>query len=260
MPSKSSLLISWNVNGVRAVLKKGFLAWMKEVSPDVLCIQETKAQIPQIPEDAVHPEGYIGVWSFPERKGYSGVATFIKDEPKAIISTFGEPLLDEEGRIILTEHEDFYLFNVYFPNGGRDDDRLKYKMKFYDRFLDLIEEYRKKKPVIFCGDVNTAHHEIDIARPKENEKNSGFMPIERKWLDKLEEHGFVDAFRHFHPDAKDEYSWWDVKSGARLRNVGWRIDYFWVDKAILPKVKEAFIWQNVRGSDHCPVEIRIEAK
>ncbi|MFH1404805.1 MAG: exodeoxyribonuclease III, partial [Patescibacteria group bacterium] len=196
-------------------------------------------------------------WNQAQRKGYSGVATFSKQEPIKSITSFGEPLLDEEGRIVLTEHKNFYLFNVYFPNGGQGEHRIKYKLDFYERFLHLINSYRKKKPVIVCGDVNTAHHEIDLARPKANEKNTGFLPVERAWLDKLEANNYVDTFRHFHPKKKDAYSYWDMKSRARERNVGWRIDYFWADKKILPKIKNAFILKDVQGSDHAPIGIHI---
>ena len=258
MPKKFKTLVSWNVNGVRAAVRKGFLDWMKKVKPDILCIQETKAHIEQLDHEVLHPNGYFGVWNQADRKGYSGVATFLKDKPLFELSHFGEKLLDEEGRVILTEHPDFFLFNVYFPNGGRGPERLKYKLKFYARFLKLMEQYRKKKPVIVCGDVNTAHHPIDLARPKENEARSGFMPIERKWLDKLIDHNYVDTFRAQYPNKKDQYSWWDMKTRARDRNVGWRIDYFWATEELIPKIKNAFIWQDVMGSDHCPVGVKID--
>lgn len=260
MARRHKKLVSWNVNGVRAAVRKGFLDWMKDVKPDILCIQETKAQTDQLAEEVLHPNGYTGIWNSAERKGYSGVATFLKEKPLISISHFGEDLLDEEGRVVLTEHAGFYLFNVYFPNGGRGPDRLAYKLKFYDRFLKLMEAYRKKgKPVVVCGDVNTAHHPIDLSRPKENEKISGFMPIERKWLDKLEKYGYADTFRKQYPERAEQYSWWDMKSRARDRNAGWRIDYFWAHEDFLPNVKDAFIWQDVFGSDHAPVGIKIAA-
>lgn len=257
MPKKYKKLISWNVNGVRAAVRKGFLDWIDEVQPDILCIQETKAHVEQLKEDVLKPAGYTSAWNQADRKGYSGVATFMREEPITAITDFGESLLDEEGRVVLTEHPDFFLFNVYFPNGGRGPERLQYKMDFYARFLKLMNKYRKKKPVIVCGDVNTAHHPIDLARPKENEKNSGFMPIEREWLDKLEAHDYIDTFRALHPKTVT-YSWWDQKSRARERNVGWRIDYFWADAALMPIIKDGFIWDDVMGSDHCPVGIKIE--
>jgi exodeoxyribonuclease III len=253
-------LISWNVNGVRAAVRKGFLDWLEKTGPDIICIQETKAHVDQLTEEVLQPNGYTGVWNQAEKKGYSGTATFTKQKPLSSISHFGEALLDDEGRIVLTEHEEFFLFNVYFPNGGRGEIRLKYKMDFYARFLMLMEAYRKKKPVIVCGDVNTAHHPIDLARPKQNEKTSGFMPIERAWLDELIDHNFVDTFRAYHPEEAEWYSWWDMKSRARDRNVGWRIDYFWADQKIMPKIKDAFIWRDVMGSDHCPVGITFKGK
>jgi len=258
MPNKT--IISWNVNGVRAAVKKGLIDWIKTEEPDILCIQETKAHTDQLTEEILHPNGYFGAWNQAERKGYSGVATFLKEKPLLGVSNFADRHLDEEGRIILTEHKDFYLFNVYFPNGGRDEMRLKYKLDFYDKFLEMAEKYRKNKPVIICGDVNTAHKEIDLARPKENSKRSGFMPIERAWLDKLESIGYTDTFRHLHKDKTDAYSWWDMKTRARDRNVGWRIDYFWASNEILSKIKEAFILTDVMGSDHAPVGITIETK
>jgi exodeoxyribonuclease III len=260
MPKKFKTLVSWNVNGVRAAVRKGFLDWIKEVQPDILCIQETKAHVEQLDHDVLHPNGYMGIWNQAEKKGYSGVATFVKEKPLFEMNTFGEPLLDEEGRVILTEHPDFYLFNVYFPNGGRGSERLKYKMDFYKRFLKLMNVYRKKKPVIMTGDVNTAHNEIDLARPKANEKRSGFMRIERDWLDNLVANDYIDTFRHLYPDKKDVYSWWDMQTRARERNVGWRLDYVWADKAIVPSIKDAFIWSDVMGSDHAPVGIKIDTK
>lgn len=250
--------MSWNVNGVRAAAKKGFLAWLKEAEPDILCIQETKAHIEQLDHDLLHPNGYYGIWNQAERKGYSGVATFLKEKPLFSLNTFGEALLDDEGRVILTEHPDFVLFNVYFPNGARDAGRLAFKLKFYDRFLALAESYRKSKPVIICGDLNTAHQSIDLARPKENERRSGFLKEERAWLDKLAAHGYFDTFRTLYPDSAGVYSWWDQQTYARDRNVGWRIDYFWAHKDIMPKIKDAFVSMEVKGSDHCPVGIRLD--
>lgn len=254
-------LISWNVNGIRACVKKGFLDWLSKENPDVVCLQETKAHIDQLTPDIVHPNGYMGIWNSAQKRGYSGVATFTKQKPSLEVSNFSDPLLDGEGRIILTEHPEFYLFNVYFPNGGRGSDRLAFKLKFYDRFLEEIEIYRKKgKGIIICGDVNTAHHPIDLSRPEQNEKTSGFMPIERSWLDNLVKRGYVDTFRHLYPEKKDVYSWWDMKTFARTRNIGWRIDYFWVSKDLAPKIKDAFILTDVLGSDHCPVGIKMETK
>ena len=259
MPKKYKTIISWNVNGVRAAVRKGFLEWLEKEKPEVVCIQETKAQVDQLAHEVLHPNGYMGVWNSADKKGYSGVATFMKNKPLMEVSHFGEKLLDEEGRVILTEHEDFFLFNVYFPNGRRDLDRLEYKIKFYSRLYKMMDEYGKKKPVILCGDLNTAHREIDIARPKPNEKSSGFLPRERKWLDRLERMGYIDTFRNMYPEKRDMYSWWDVISRARERNVGWRIDYFWADKRLESKIKDAMIMTDIYGSDHCPVGIKIDA-
>lgn len=251
-------LISWNVNGVRAAVKKGFLDWIAEENPDILSIQETKAHVVQLTSDIVHPQGYMGVWSEAEKKGYSGTASFFKEKPLFTQSNFEEAWLDEEGRVVLSEHENFYLFNVYFPNGGRSKERLVYKLDFYDRFLNYIESYRKKgKGIIVCGDVNTAHHEIDLARPKENEKVSGFMPVEREWLDRLVKHGYHDTFRLFE-EKGEHYTWWDMKTRARDRNVGWRIDYFWVSDELRERVKGAGIMSDVLGSDHAPVWIDLQ--
>lgn len=259
MPKKYPLLLSWNVNGIRAAQRKGFLDWLEKTKPDILGIQETKAHVEQLDDELLHPKGYETFWSSANRKGYSGTAVYVRKSPMMSITNFQEDWLDEEGRVIMLEYPEFVYFNVYFPNGGRGPERLKYKLDFYDKFLDYIEQYRKKgKGVIVCGDVNTAHHEIDLARPKENQKVSGFMPIERKWLDKLEEKGYIDTFRLHHPEKPEEYSWWDMKSRARDRNVGWRIDYFWVSPDLREKVKDAFILQDVFGSDHAPVGITLD--
>ncbi len=261
MPKKNHVtLVSWNVNGIRAAVKKGFLDWLDKTQPDILCLQETKAHIEQLSDEILHPNGYETFWSSAQKKGYSGTAVFVKHAPMMSVTNFEHDWLDEEGRVIMLEYPDFLLFNVYFPNGGRGPERLKYKLDFYKKFLDYTEAFRKKgKRIIICGDVNTAHHEIDLARPKENEKVSGFMPIERAWLDELVKKDYVDTFRLFNKEPQ-QYSWWDMKSRARDRNVGWRIDYFWVTKDLAPLIKEAFIWQDVMGSDHAPVGIVMETK
>ncbi len=260
MAKKDLLLLSWNVNGIRAAQRKGFLDWLDKTQPDILGVQETKAHVEQLDDELLHPKGYEVFWSSANKKGYSGTAVFVKKSPLHSVTNFQEDWLDEEGRVVMLEYPEFVYFNVYFPNGGRGEERLKYKLDFYDKFLKYIEKHRKKgKNIIVCGDVNTAHHEIDLARPKQNEKVSGFMPIERKWLDKLEKTGYIDTFRAQNPGKAEEYTWWDMKSRARDRNVGWRIDYFWVNKELHPKVKDAFIWQDTFGSDHCPVGIRLES-
>ena len=252
-------LISWNVNGVRAVAKKGFFEWLDQESPDILCLQETKAHIDQLEGSLVHPTGYETFWNSGEQRGYSGVATFVKKPPLSTSSFLGYQILDAEGRVIMVEYPEFFLFNVYFPNGGSGIDRLKYKLEFYKAFLFMIEAFRKKgKGVIVCGDVNTAHQEIDLARPKENANTSGFMRIERDWLDELFTKGYTDTFRMFHANELAQYTWWDMKTGARKRNVGWRIDYFIVSPELKDKVADAFILTDVLGSDHCPVGITLK--
>ena len=251
-------LLSWNVNGIRSVRDKGFLGWMESESPDILCVQETKAHPEQLGPDLLELAGYQVFWNYPERKGYSGVAIFSKAEPHRVWYDFEHMGLDLEGRILAVDYVDFMLFNIYFPNGKKDDIRLKYKMVFYDAFLRYIDELKAQgRKLIICGDVNTAHTETDLARPRENEKMSGFLPIEREWIDKFISHGYVDTFRHFNREP-GHYTWWDMKSGARARNIGWRIDYFFVSENLLPSLKNAFIMPEVTGSDHCPIGINLE--
>ncbi len=252
-------LLSWNVNGIRAAYKKGLLEWLNTESPDILCTQETKARPEQLVKKLQNPEGYHAYWDWAEiKKGYSGVSVFSREEPLAVRRGMGIKKFDEEGRVLQLDFPDFILFNVYFPNGKKDNERLQYKMDFYDAFLDHVESLRKnEKPVIFVGDVNTAHNEIDLARPKENEQESGFLRIERDWIDKVVEKGYMDSFRHKHPDEV-RYSWWDLKSRARERNVGWRIDYVFVCEELIGRVEDAFILTEVMGSDHCPVGIDLK--
>jgi exodeoxyribonuclease-3 len=252
---KETKILCWNVNGIRAARKYGFLEWMYRESPDILCLQETKAQPEQLDKDLQEPRGYYVYWNYPERKGYSGVATFTVKKPLSVQYNFSTKQLDLEGRIIITEYHEFFLMNVYFPNGKKDESRLKYKMDFYEAFLQFLEPLKEKgEKLVICGDFNTAHKEIDLARPKENEKVSGFLPIERAWMDKFVAHGYVDAFRNFNKEP-NQYTWWDLKSRARERDVGWRIDYFFVTENLLPSLSKAFILPEVRGSDHCPVGI-----
>jgi exodeoxyribonuclease-3 len=250
-------LISWNVNGIRAVAKKGLLDWIKKDSADIICLQETKAHPDQLSKDLLEPKDYDSFWSSAERKGYSGCVTYSKIKPKKVLYGMGEPRFDSEGRMVITEYPEFVLFNVYFPNGKKNQERLRYKLDFYDSFLEVVDSYKKKKGVIACGDFNTAHKEIDLARPKENENVSGFLPVERKWIDKFISHGYIDTFRRFNKDP-GYYSWWDYKTRARERNIGWRIDYFFVSKNLLPNLKGAFIQKDVMGSDHCPVGVILE--
>ena len=252
-------LISWNVNGIRAVAKKGFLEWMQKESPDILCLQETKAHPDQLGFELTHIEGYDAYFSSSRvKKGYSGVVTYTKKEPIYTQEGFGIEKFDQEGRTMVTEFEDFILFNVYFPNGKASPERLMYKMEFYEAFLVHIEKLRKKgKKIVFCGDVNTAHHPIDLARPKDNEKISGFLPMEREWMDRVVAKGYMDTLREFHPEP-NLYSWWSLRSAARARNVGWRIDYFFVVESLKSKLKDAFTMPEVMGSDHCPVGVELE--
>jgi len=254
-------LISWNVNGVRAVWKKGFGDWFKKEKADVVCLQETKAQPDQLTAEILNPHGYYGEWHWGEKKGYSGVATFSKEAPAKVERGFGIKKFDNEGRVLATKHGDITLFNIYFPNGKRDEERLKFKMDFYEAFLgDVIPRYRKRgdDKIVICGDVNTAHKEIDLARPKENRNVSGFLPQECAWMDKLVADGFVDTFREFEK-GPNHYSWWDMQSRARERNVGWRIDYFYISSNLRSRLKKAFIEDAVLGSDHCPVGIELAA-
>lgn len=252
-------LISWNVNGVRAAERKGFLDWLQADNADVVCLQETKAHEDQLSDALKSPDGYTTWWHLGERKGYSGVGVFSKKNDIEVTTDFGsENILSHEGRTIMVDYGDFVLFNIYFPNGKKNKERLQYKLDFYDSFLQkvksLIEDGRE---VIVCGDVNTAHKEIDLARPEPNRKVSGFLPEECAWLDQFEEAGLVDTFREFE-SGPNFYTWWDMKTRARDRNVGWRIDYFYITPGLRSKLKDAFILSDVMGSDHCPIGIELE--
>jgi exodeoxyribonuclease-3 len=251
-------LLSWNVNGIRAVQKKGFVEWLLKENPDMLCVQETKASSEQLSDELLNVNGYKSYFSSSiVKKGYSGVAIYTKEEPVKVEHGFGIPRFDDEGRIIITHYKKFVLINIYYPNGKASAERLQYKMDFYDAFLEYSNKLVKAgKKLVICGDVNTAHKEIDLARPKENSKVSGFLPIEREWLDIFFENGYVDTFRMFNSEP-GHYSWWDQVTRARERNVGWRIDYFFVSENFRKNVKDAFIMPDVMGSDHCPVGIEI---
>lgn len=252
-------LLCWNVNGIRALLKKGFLEWLEKEEPDILCLQETKVSQDTVPGELVSPAGYNTYWNYAQKKGYSGVATFSKIEALRFEKSYGKPEFDIEGRVIITEHPGFTLFNVYFPNGKQGPERLKYKLDFYKAFLDHIEPLRRRgDKIVICGDVNTAHREIDLARPKENSKISGFLPVEREWIDGLISIGYVDTFRLFNREP-GQYTWWDIKTGARARNVGWRIDYFFITGNLLKQTVRARILSEVTGSDHCPIELVLKA-
>ena len=250
-------ILSWNVNGIRAAQKKGFLEWIANESPDIMCLQETKISEEQLPASLKQIEGYEAYFAHAERKGYSGVAVYTKSSPLQVASSFNVDALAGEGRVLEVNFDDFVLFNVYFPNGKSSVERLKYKMDFYEAFLDLVEGIKQKgNNVVICGDVNTAHKEIDLARPKANEKISGFLPEERAWVGKLLDTGFVDTFRVFNQEP-EQYTYWDQMTRARDRNVGWRIDYFFVNEGFAHRVKAGFILADVMGSDHCPVGIEI---
>jgi exodeoxyribonuclease-3 len=253
-------IICWNVNGLRALVKKGQFDWLVSTSPDIFCLQETKAHPDQLPEEIKNPKGYFSYFDHSRgRKGYSGVAVYSKIKPESVDYKLGVEALDQEGRFLGLHFKDFTLCNIYFPNGGGGPDRLKFKFDYYDAFLEYVERLKKKgRKVIFCGDVNTAHEEIDLARPKENEKNTGFLPEERAWLDEVINHGYVDVFRHFYPQKTGAYTYWDMKTFSRERNVGWRIDYFFTTSDLLPRIKKVAILNGVNGSDHCPIELVLQ--
>lgn len=249
-------LVSWNVNGLRAVLKKGFLDWVQETSPDLLCLQETKAEPGQLPPELRHLPGYHVYYAAALRKGYSGVGVYSRVKPSQVGTGFGIARFDCEGRILQCDYPGFSLLNIYFPNGRSEESRLQYKLEFYDAALAYFDSLRAAgRPVVICGDLNTAHNEIDLARPRENEDVSGFLRIERDWMDKLVAHGYVDSFRRLYPDRTAAYSWWSLRAGARARNVGWRLDYFFVSEDLWPRVTGAAVWADVPGSDHCPVTL-----
>ena len=251
-------LISWNVNGIRAAVKKGFLDYLADEEPDILCIQESKAHKEQLTSEILKDHGYYTFWHSGVKKGYSGVATFSKKEPLFVQEGLGIKKYDDEGRVLITEHDNFLLYNIYFPNGQKDDIRLQYKLDFYDDLLPIInEQVESGNNVIVTGDWNTAHHPIDLARPKENINTSGFMPIEREKLDNYVSQGWVDTFRLFH-DEPSRYSWWTYRFGARQRNVGWRIDYFFVSQNMVDLCNDADIHDDILGSDHCPVSLDLD--
>lgn len=251
-------LLSWNVNGIRAIQKKGFLDWFQKENPDVLCLQETKAHPNQLDDALKNVDGYKSYFSSAEKKGYSGVVTYTKLKPIEVQNGLGIKKFDSEGRFIITEFEEFTLFNIYFPNGKASEERLQYKMDFYDSFLKHCKKLLKQnKKIVVCGDVNTAHKEIDLARPKENSKISGFLIEEREWIDKFLEAGFLDTFRLFNQEP-EQYTWWDMVTRARERNVGWRIDYFYISENLKKNITSAAIHSDVMGSDHCPIEIELK--
>lgn len=246
-------LISWNVNGIRSVIKKGFLEFVKKYSPDVLCLQETKASAEVAKTFFLN--GYELFWNHATRPGYSGTVIFTREKPLNVVYGMGDHKHDGEGRMITAEYKDFYLVNVYVPNSKRELERLPYRTQEWDvDFLKYIKKLEKKKPVVFCGDMNVAHTEIDLTYPKANVKNHGFTPEERAGFDNIVKAGFIDTFREFTKDG-GHYTWWSPMSNCRAKNIGWRIDYFCVSPALKPRVKSSVILKDVMGSDHCPVEL-----
>ncbi len=252
-------LYSWNVNGIRAAQKKGFLDWMHAEQPDVLTVQETKAWPDQLDPELRQPEGYHSWWVKAERKGYSGVGLFSKSEPQEVKLGLGIEKFDSEGRTIIADYGAFTLMSTYLPNGKGSEERLRYKMEYKEAFLDYANGLRAAgKSVVFCGDINTAHNEIDLTHPKPNSKYSGFLREERDWMDKVVEQGYIDSYRHLNPEREGAYSWWSLRSGARAKNVGWRIDYFFISPDLLGKLAGAEIHADVMGSDHCPISLTLD--
>ncbi len=263
MPEKKKRikLISWNVNGLRAVFNKDFVKSFQQLDTDILAIQETKLQEAQLTDEMKNIAGYDSYWSFAEvKKGYSGVAAYCRLKPSGVRYNLGISSFDNEGRLIELNFDDFIFFNVYFPNGQMSEERLQYKLDFYESFFNYTDSYKNEgRSLIITGDYNTAHNEIDLKNPKANENTSGFLRIERDWLDRIVENGYVDTFRHLYPDTV-KYSWWTYRFKARERNIGWRIDYFFVTQDIIDKgwIKEAFIDNDILGSDHCPIGLVLE--
>ena len=247
-------LISWNVNGLRAVYKKGFLDFFNKIDADIFCIQETKMQEGQI---TLELEKYEQYYNYAVRKGYSGTAVFTKIKPEKVTYGIGIEEHDQEGRVITLEFKNFYLVNCYTPNSGRELARLEYRMTWEDTFKEYLKQLDKNKPVIICGDLNVAHKEIDLKNPKTNRKNAGFTDEERNKISNLLEAGFTDSYRKLYPDKENAYTWWSYMGNARAKNIGWRIDYFLTSNRICDKIKEAYIFDKILGSDHCPVGLDI---
>lgn len=251
-------IYSWNVNGIRAVQKKGFLEWITHEQPDILCLQETKAQQDQLDDQLINIPGYHAYFHSADKKGYSGTAIYSKIKPLEVWTGLPEERFNAEGRTLIARYEDFILMNIYFPNGKLREERLQFKMDFYKNFheyaLDLVKQGNH---VVICGDYNTAHNEIDLTNPKSNSKISGFLPEERAWMDCFVESGFVDVFRYFYPQ-KEMYTWWSYMFKARENNVGWRIDYFFVNSQMMYKIENVAIHNEVLGSDHCPISLTLK--
>ncbi len=251
-------IFSFNVNGIRSIFKKpDFLEFIQSQKPNILCLQETKAHENDIPFDIKFIDNYESYWNEGEKKGYSGVVIYSKIKPKEIITRFPFDILNKEGRVIQANFDQFILLNVYFPNGKASSERLEYKLKFYDDFLKYLKILEKQnKNIIFCGDVNTAHKEIDLTHPKANENISGFLPIERLWIDKLILNDYLDTFRVFNQNP-EQYTWWSTRTRSREKNIGWRIDYFFAHREIMNKITDSQIYPNIYGSDHCPISINL---
>jgi exodeoxyribonuclease-3 len=248
-------ITTWNVNGIRAVMRKGFREWAHTHQPDILCLQEVKARPEQVEGiSEIIPDGQI-YWNPAERPGYSGVASFCRVPPLSVQMGLEDERFDNEGRVVRTRYPDFTLFNIYFPNGQRGHERVMYKLDFYARLLDICDQlHAQGEQVIITGDFNTAHREIDLANPRQNSTTSGFLPEERVWIDYYLAHGFVDAFRTLYPE-KIQYTWWTFITNARARNVGWRLDYFLVSSSLMPRVQDVVVHDDMPGSDHCPVTL-----
>lgn len=252
-------ICSWNVNGIRAIQKKGFIKWVEEQRPDIICLQEIKANVEQLDDELLNVNGYRSFWNPAKRKGYSGVATYIREdlEPDEAIMGLGIDKFDNEGRLMLFHFEQFSLLNIYFPNGGRGDDRVEFKLEFYEEVIKSCDILREKgERLIICGDFNTAHHEIDLKNPKANEKTSGFLPVEREMLDKFLSHGYLDIYRCLYPEETG-YTWWSYRTRARERNAGWRIDYFYISSDLINEVVDCSLLNEVQGSDHCPLILEL---
>jgi len=252
-------IISWNVNGLRAVAQKDFFKDLAQINPDILCLQETKAQDDQVAEALQPANGYHIYSNSAEKKGYSGTAILSKIKPISVSKDIGIAEHDTEGRVICLEYEKFYLINVYVPNSGNDLKRLDYRQDWDKAFFNYLKTLEKTKPVVVCGDLNVAHKAIDLARPKANyNKSAGYMQQEIDGMDRYTQGGLIDSFRHFYPEAKDKYSWWSYRAGAREKNVGWRIDYFLVSKSFINSITGVSIMNEIKGSDHCPVSVEIK--
>ena len=252
-------ITTFNVNGIRAIVNKEGTEWIHTLDSDVLGLQEIKAKPEQVPDVLLTMEGYQTIWNSAERPGYSGTAVFYRGEPLSVSTSIGYPMFDAEGRVIRLEYPDFFLYNIYFPNGGEENRRVPEKLQFYAKLLEECNELHKAgKNIIITGDFNTAHREIDLEHPKANTKNTGFLPEERAWIDTYLEHNFVDAFRELYPDREKAYTWWTYRGGARMRNVGWRLDYYLISKPLMSRVQDVVIHDDMMGSDHCPVSLLLK--